>query len=136
MSAEDINRLPHLAPVRFVSEVLLAGEEESACMLVFEEEPTLAAIVEAAAQNVIFIASLYRAYDGGVLTAMKNVKLLKPLEKGSYKVESVITARLDNFAMFTFKLSQDDEVFVQGGMSIVMKDRETPLNEGNENEKL
>jgi len=29
MSVEDINRLPHLAPVRFVKEVLVAGEVEN-----------------------------------------------------------------------------------------------------------
>lgn len=127
MSVEDINRLPHLAPVRFVKEVLVAGEVDSASIVEFEEEPTLAAIVEAAAQNVIFIASLYRDFDGGVLTAMKKVTLLKPLEKGSYKVESVISARLDNFSIFTFKLSQDDEIFVEGQMSIVMKARKEKL---------
>jgi len=127
MSVEDINRLPHLAPVRFVKEVLVAGEVDSACIVEFEEEPTLAAIVEAAAQNVIFIASLYRDFDGGVLTAMKKVKLLKDLEKGSYKVESVISARLDNFSIFTFKLSQNDEIFVEGQMSIVMKARKEKL---------
>ena len=127
MSVEDINRLPHLAPVRFVTEVLVAGEVDSACIVEFEEEPTLAAIVEAAAQNVIFIASLYRDFDGGVLTAMKKVKLLKPLVKGSYKVESVISARLDNFSMFKFTLSKADEVVVEGAMSIVMKHREKKL---------
>ena len=127
MSVEDINRLPHLAPVRFVKEVLVAGEVDSACIVAFEEEPTLAAIVEAAAQNVIFIASLYRDFDGGVLTAMKKVKLLKPLQEGAYTVESSITARLDNFSMFKFTLSQNDEVFVEGEMSIVMKAREKKL---------
>jgi len=124
MSVEDINRLPHLAPVRFVTEVLVAGEVDSACVVEFKEEPTLSAIVEAAAQNVIFIASLYRDFDGGVLTAMKKVKLLKPLTKGSYKVQSSITARLDNFSMFKFTLSRESEIFVEGEMSIVMKHRE------------
>lgn len=127
MSVEDINRLPHLAPVRFVTEILKAGEMDAASTVTYEEEPTLAAIVEAAAQNVIFIASLYRDFDGGVLTAMKRVKLLKPLTKGSYKVESSISAQLDNFSMFKFKLTQKDEVFVEGEMSIVMNHRENKL---------
>ena len=127
MSVEDINRLPHLAPVRFVEKVLLAEETKSASIVTFKEEPTLAAIVEAAAQNVIFIASLYRVYDGGVLTTMKNVKLKKALIQGSYKVESIITARLDNFSIFKFKLSQNNEIFVEGEMSIVMNNREEIL---------
>jgi hypothetical protein len=127
VSVEDINRLPHLAPVRFVKKVLLAAETESASIVAFKEQPTLAAVVEAAAQNVIFIASLYRDFDGGVLTAIKNVNLLEPLTQGDYKVESKISTRLDNFSLFTFALSQNDKVFVEGEMSIVMKDRDEKL---------
>ena len=123
MSVENINRLPHLAPVRFVKEVLVAGENNAVCMVEFQEAPTLAAVVEAAAQNVIFIASLYRDYDGGVLTAMKNVKLIENMSAGTYKVESDIAARLDNFSMFSFKLSQNEKVFVEGEMSIIMEAR-------------
>jgi hypothetical protein len=127
VSVEDINRLPHLAPVRFVKEVLLAGETESASIVAFKEKPTLAAVVEAAAQNVIFIASLYRDFDGGVLTAMKNINLLEPLTQGDYKVESKISTRLDNFSLFSFRLSQNNKIFVEGEMSIVMKDRDEKL---------
>jgi hypothetical protein len=127
MSVEDIDRLPHLAPIRFVTKVLIAGEVDSASIVTFEEEPTLAAIVEAAAQNVIFIASLYRDFDGGVLTAMKKVKLRQPLQKGAYKVESSITARLDNFSIFQFTLSRESEIFVEGQMSIVMQTREKKI---------
>ena len=127
MSVKDINRLPHLAPVRFIQEVLFAGETESASIVEFNEIPTLSATVEAAAQNVIFIDSLYRTYHGGVLTGMKKVELLEPLTKGSYKVESKILTQLDNFSMFRFKLSQNGKLFVQGEMSIVMKDRDEKL---------
>jgi len=127
MSVENINRLPHLAPVRFIKKVLLADEIESASVVEFKEKPTLSAIVEAAAQNVIFIASLYRDYDGGVLTAIKSVNLFEPLVQGDYKVESKISTRLDNFSLFKFKLSQNDKVFVEGEMSIIMKDRDEKL---------
>jgi len=92
MNMKDINLLPHLAPVRFVTEVLEANEKDSTSTVLFEEEPTLAAVVEAAAQNVIFITSLYKEFDGGVLTGMKRVKLQKPLTKGSYSVTSILTA--------------------------------------------
>ena len=127
MSVEDINKLPHLAPVRFVTEVLKAGEMDSTSMVTFEEVPTLSAIVESAAQNVIFITSLYRDFEGGVLTGMKRVKLLKNLEKGSYKVQSILSARLDNFSMFKFTLLKDNEIFVEGEMSIMMNHRQEKL---------
>ncbi len=127
MSVEEINKLPHLAPVRFVTEVLKAGEMDSTSMVTFEEVPTLSAIVESAAQNVIFITSLYRDFEGGVLTGMKRVKLLKNLEKGSYKVQSILSARLDNFSMFKFTLLKDNEIFVEGEMSIMMNHRQEKL---------
>ena len=119
----DIERLPHQAPVRFVTEVIKDGENDAICMLEFSEKPTLAAIVEAAAQNVIFIASLYRVYDGGVLTGMKHVVLHETLEKGSYKIESIISAQLDNFCIFTFELFQNEKVMAEGEFNVVMKER-------------
>ena len=127
MIGANIDQLPHLAPVRFIKEILLAEEIEAASTVEFKEKPTLAAVVEAAAQNVIFITSLYRDYDGGVLTAMKNVQLLEPLVQGDYRVESKISTKLGNFSLFKFKLSQNDKVFVEGEISIVMKDRDEKL---------
>ncbi len=120
----DINRLPHQAPVRFVKEVIKDGENDAICMLEFLEKPTLSAIVEGAAQNVIFIASLYRVYDGGVLTGMKNILCHEKLEKGTYRIESQISAQLDNFCIFSFKLFQDEKVMVEGEFNVVMKQRE------------
>jgi hypothetical protein len=123
MSVEDIGRLPHKDPVRFITEVKIAAEDDAASLVEFKEKPTLAAIVEAAAQNVIFIASLYRIYDGGVLTGMKNIELLRELDAGVYRVESAVTARVDNYAIFRFNLSTEEGIFVEGEMNIVMEER-------------
>ena len=119
----DIERLPHQAPVRFVTEVIKDGEVDSISMVTFNEKPTLAAIVEAAAQNVIFIASLYRVYDGGVLTGMKNVSLIEPLEMGTYRIESKISAQLESFCIFSFQLFADKILMVEGEFNVVMNER-------------
>ena len=124
----DIERLPHQAPVRFVTEVIKDGEVDSISIVTFNEKPTLAAIVEAAAQNVIFIASLYRVYDGGVLTGMKHVVLHEVLESGSYRIESKISAQLDNFCIFTFELFRDEKVMASGEFNVVMKERDVPFS--------
>jgi hypothetical protein len=123
----DINRLPHKAPVRFVREVIKDGEDDAISMLEFLESPTLSAVVESAAQNVIFIASLYRVYDGGVLTGMKNIVRHEKLESGSYRIESKISAQLDNFCIFTFELFRDERVVAEGEFNVVMKRRDIPL---------
>lgn len=123
----DIDRLPHKAPVRFVSEVIKDGEVDSISMVTFKEKPTLSAIVEAAAQNVIFIASLYRVYDGGVLTGMKNISFKESIEMGTYKIESKISAQLDSFCIFTFELFSDERVVAIGEFNVIMKEREEHL---------
>lgn len=123
----DINRLPHQAPVRFLTEVIKDGEDDAICMLEFLEKPTLSAVVEAAAQNVIFIASLYKVYNGGVLTGMKNIILHDKLKSGKYRIESKISAQLDNFCIFSFELFRDNKVIAEGEFNVVMKAREMAL---------
>jgi len=117
------DHLPHKKPVRFIEEVLEEGEEHAVSLVVFHEKPTLSAMVEAAAQNIIFISSLNRIFNGGVLTLMKNVNLLNELEAGTYKVKSEIVARIDNYATFKFDLSIDGETFVTGEINLVMNRR-------------
>jgi len=117
------NYLPHKKPVRFIEEVLEEGEEYAISLVVFHEKPTLSAMVEAAAQNIIFISSLNSVFDGGVLTLMKNINLLNELEPGTYKVSSEMVARIDNYATFKFNVSIEDEAFVNGEINLVMNRR-------------
>ena len=123
----DIDRLPHKAPVRFISEVIKNGENDAISMLKFLEPPTLSSVVESAAQNVIFITSLYRIYNGGVLTGMKNIVRYEKLEAGAYRIESKISAQLDSFCIFTFELFRDERVVAEGEFNVVMNQREKPL---------
>jgi len=116
--------LPHKYPVRFIKEVCVEGEDHAESLVEFKEHPTLPAVVEAAAQNVIFIRSLYREFDGGVLTGMKNIELLQSLNTGVYKTKSTIAARLDHFCTVKFELLDEDVICVKGEMNIVMKERE------------
>ena len=126
----NIDKLPHKAPVRFITEVLKNGDNNAICMIEFNEKPTLSAIVESAAQNVIFISSLYRLYNGGVLTGMKNVVFHRPLERGSYRVESKISTQLENFCLFSFEIFKDELLMASGEFNVVMNRREKILSKG------
>ncbi len=128
MSVID-EKLPHKEPVKFIKEIIEEGENHAISLVEFIETPTISAVVESAAQNVIFIISLYKDFDGGVLTGMKKIGLLRELESGIYSVESLLTARIDNYTNFRFKLYRDNVVFVEGEINIVMNERE-------KNEKL
>ena len=122
-----LDKLPHKAPVRFIKEVLKNGEDDAVSMIEFNEKPTLSAVVESAAQNVIFISSLYRLYEGGVLTGMKNVQFSNPLEQGVYRMESKIATQLDNFCLFSFEMFKDEVVMASGEFNVVMNKREKAL---------
>ncbi|NEW60921.1 hypothetical protein GSY74_06455 [Sulfurovum sp. bin170] len=121
-------KLPHKAPVRFIKKVEVEGENHAVSLVEFTETPTLSAVVEASAQNVIFILSLYRDYDGGVLTGMKNIELFELLHSGVYRVESRISTQLESFCMLNFRLSKEERTIVKGEMSIVMRERDEALN--------
>jgi len=117
-------KLPHKAPVKFIKEVLVEGENHAVSLVEFQQEPTLSAIVEASAQNVIFILSLFEIYYIGVLTGMKNIKIYRELEAGIYRIETKIFASLDNFYVFTFKLFDIDEtIVVDGEITILLEKR-------------
>jgi len=117
-------KLPHKVPVRFIKEVLEEGEDYAISIVEFDETPTLSAIVEASAQNVIFILSLFEIYHIGVLTGMKNIKLHQKLNAGTYRVETNIFASLDNFYIFTFKLfDNNDTLIVDGEITILLEER-------------
>jgi len=116
-------RLPHKYPIRFIKEVKEGNETHAESLIEFQEVPTLAGVVEAAAQNVVFIKSLYRKYDGGVLTGMKDVNLLEELQAGEYHVKSSIAARIEQFCTIEFELLFQSRVVAEGQMNIVMKER-------------
>ena len=117
-------KLPHKAPVRFIKDVIVEGEKHAISIVEFDEVPTLSAVVEASAQNVIFILSLFEIYHIGVLTGMKNIKVYQELNAGTYNVETQISASLDNFYIFEFKLfDNDDTIIVDGEITILLEKR-------------
>lgn len=116
-------KLPHKAPVRFIKEVIEEGENHAISLVEFDEKPTLSAIVEASAQNVIFILSLFEIYHIGVLTGMKDIKQHKELQTGVYRVKTEIFASLDNFYIFKFKLFDKKETIVVDGEITILLER-------------
>jgi len=117
-------KLPHKEPVKFIKEVIDEGKNHAVSIVEFDEEPTLSAIVEASAQNVIFILSLFDKYHIGMLTGMKEVKLYQDLKAGTYRVKTEIFANLDNFYMFKFELfDKKGTIVVDGEITILLERR-------------
>lgn len=116
-------KLPHKYPVRFVKEVEIEEENYAISFVEFKENPTLPALVEAAAQNTVFIESLYEKFDGGVLSGMKNVESYTLFQPGIYRVKSSIVSRIDPFVLVGFEYLSSEGVLAKGEISIVMNPR-------------
>lgn len=121
-------KLPHKYPVRFIKEVEVEEKNYAISLVEFKEKPTLPALVEAAAQNTVFIESLYEKFDGGVLSGMKNVESYTSFQAGIYRVKSSIISRIDPFILIGFIFLSDEEVLAKGEISIVMNPRVKTLN--------
>ncbi len=118
-----IETLPHKEPVRFIKEVEISEENDARSIVDFKTIPTLAASVEAAAQNVIFIKSIPRHHSAGFLTGMKNIKQLIKFDKNVYVVRTEVVARLQNYYLLGFVMYEQelgDEV-ASGQFNIIVK---------------
>ncbi len=118
-------KLPHKYPVRFIKEVEIEREDDAISLVEFKEKPTLSALLEAGAQNTVFIQSLYAKFDGGVLSSIKYAELLAPFEAGVYRVKSSIVSRLDPFVVVAFVFLQQEDILAKGEINIVMNPRTT-----------
>ncbi len=111
-------KLPHKEPVKFIKEVEAEGENHAVSIVEFKQKPTLSAVVEAAAQNIVFITSIFKGTYKGVLTGMKNIELLGEIESGLYRVHTEKKAELDDFFILEFEMLKGGEVVVRGEINI------------------
>ena len=111
-------KLPHKPPVRFIKEVIESADTYAVSLVHFDTSPTLSATVEAAAQNIVFILSVFKEGYMGVLTAAKSVKLHEPPDKGTYRVYTEKTAEFEDFFMLHFTLTREEKLYVSGEISI------------------
>ncbi len=85
----------------------------------FDEIPSLAMLVESAAQSTSAIdkdSTIKNAY----LVSMKNIELLTNPKKKYFEVEVVYEHNLDNMKLISFKIFEDIKLISTGSLTIAV----------------
>lgn len=108
--------LPHRAPLNFAKHSISKENDTYTVQVAFDTIPTLAMIVEAAAQSSAAFG------DGenkmGYLVTLKNIKLLEKPIALEYEVKVTSGAQVDALTYFTFE-TYDKELLVAKGTYII-----------------
>jgi hypothetical protein len=112
-------KLPHLAPVRFAQEVLLKEEKLARVSLSFGMLPSLAMMVEAAAQS----SAAFRVNDreNAYLVSLKGVVLHEKASSENLVAEIIDAHRLDKMRYVEFKIFEEDLCLASGTLVIAVQ---------------
>lgn len=112
---QELN-LPHQDPIRFAKYIISKESNRARVKIEFDEIPSLAMMIEAAAQSSAAIGE--GDAKMGFLVSLKNVKLLQTPLKKSLEVEIVNEHNMENMKMMNFDIF-DDETKVSTGSFMI-----------------
>ncbi len=115
-------QLPHLAPLKFVKEILSCDENEARVVVEFDEIPSLAMLIESAAQSSSALEQT-REIKNAFLVSMKNVKLLhEPLVK-IFEVSVKNKHSLENMKLIDFDVFEGEKIIANGSLTLAIEDK-------------
>jgi len=111
--------LPHKEPLKFAKYIISKEDDTYTVLIQFEDIPTLAMLVEAAAQSS---AAFAEGEDKmGFLVTLKNVKLLKKPSSLEYNAEVTSQQQIDSLTYFKFEIFDEDLKIVEGTFIISLQ---------------
>jgi hypothetical protein len=112
-------KLPHIAPVRFANFVIEKDDKKARTTLEFPQIPSLAMLVEAAAQS----SAAFRKNDkeSAYLVSLKGIKLLQ--QPSSMSLEAVIEDQhqLDKMRYVGFEIFEQNRLIANGTLVIAVQ---------------
>ena len=114
---QELN-LPHREPIRFAKEIISKESNRARVRIGFDEIPSLAMMIEAAAQSSAAIGQ--STVKMGFLVSLKNVKLLTPPTKTTLEVEVVNEHSMENMKMMSFDIFEDETKVSTGSFMIAL----------------
>lgn len=110
-------KLPHLAPIKFAKFTLDKDEKSARVLIEFQQIPTLAMLVEAAAQS----SASFRKDDkeSAFLVSLKGIKLLQKPTKMSLIAHVRDEHRLDKMRYVGFDIFEDETTCVASGTLVI-----------------
>ena len=112
--------LPHKAPILFAREVLLKDENSARVLVLFEEVPSLAMLIEAAAQSSAALG------DGdlkmGFLVSLKNIKQTQEVFSKEFVISVVNKNDLGVMRAIYFEVFEKEVCVASGSLVIKLGD--------------
>lgn len=115
---QELN-LPHVAPIRFAKYIISKEPNRAKVKVEFDEIPSLAMMIEAAAQSSAAIGESDATM--GFLVSLKNIKLLTPPTKTNLEVEVVNEHSMENMKMMHFDIFEDETKVASGSFMIAIQ---------------
>ncbi len=111
--------LPHLAPIRFAKYIISKDEASALVRVEFDSPPSLAMLVEAAAQSS---GAFSNGEDKmGFLVTLKNIKLLEKAKALEYDVRVTYQHALDTLTYFSFEVNDKERIIASGVFVIALQ---------------
>ena len=111
--------LPHKEPIRFAKHIISKELDRARVSLEFDEIPSLAMMIEAAAQSSAAIGEGDATM--GFLVSLKNVKLLTPPTTKILEVEVINEHNMENMKMMSFDIFEDETKVSTGAFMIAIE---------------
>ncbi len=112
---QELN-LPHIEPIRFAKYIISKESNRARVKLEFDTIPSLAMMIEAAAQSSAAIGESDAKI--GFLVSLKNVKLLTSPTKTILEAEVVNEHNMENMKMMNFDIFEDETKISTGSFMI------------------
>ena len=87
----------------------------------FNEIPSLAMMVEAAAQSSSAIGN--EDIDIAYLVSMKNIQLLTPPVQNKFEIEVINEHNLENMKLISFNVFEEEKVIANGSFTIAIESK-------------
>ncbi len=110
-------QLPHIKPIRFADKIIYSNQESARVSISFEILPSLAMMVEAAAQSSAALSSDNPVKEGFLL-AMKDIVLIQKPTKKSLEVEIKLIHSFKEMYLIDFQVFEDVCLIVTGNLTI------------------
>lgn len=111
-------RLPHIAPIKFAQYTLQKDELSARVSLEFPQVPTLAMMVEAAAQSSASFRSNDR--ENAYLVSLKGIKLLQKPTSMKLEAKVIDEHRLEQMRYVGFEIYEQDTCVATGTLVIAV----------------
>jgi hypothetical protein len=111
--------LLHQAPLRFAKYIISIDENIAVIKNEFDKVPSLAMLVEAAAQSSAAFNETDAQTKVGYLASLKNIKLINPPSSLNPNIHIKLNSEIENIGNFSFEVKEDNTTIATGSFVVI-----------------